>query len=397
MAAPPGADARARPHSGLLDPGARELAPRARVAPRSIAEDRRARLALRAAGLSAQERALLAALPGGLEAHGGELWLDAPREALAALAVRSRAAALLLAAHDAAARPRDRALLVGVLNATPDSFSDGGRHADPERAVARGEELLAEGADELDVGGESTRPGAQPVPAEEELRRVLPVLRGLLPLGVPLSVDTAKAEVAARALEAGATRVNDVTAGRDPEMLPLVARAGCGYVAMHMQGEPRTMQRDPRYGDPVADVLEALRERAAAFVAAGGDPARLAVDPGIGFGKRLEHNLELLTRLGELRSLGLPLYVGVSRKSFLQAIDRRAGAARAADAPPHERLGGTAAALVACVWGGARWLRVHDVAVMAQAARAAEALAGAALPTAGEDRQSADAAGRPDT
>ncbi|HEX2266313.1 MAG TPA: dihydropteroate synthase [Solirubrobacterales bacterium] len=257
---------------------------------------------------------------------------------------------------------------MGVVNVTPDSFSDGGLYLDPEAAVARGRELAAVGAEILDVGGESTRPGAEAVSAEEELRRVVPVIRGLRDLDCRVSVDTSKAEVAAAALEAGAEIVNDVTALRgDPEMAALCAEREAGVVLMHMLGDPRTMQDDPRYDDVVAEVKAFLAERIEAATAAGIDEERIWLDPGIGFGKTAAHNMELLRRLGELRELGRPLVVGTSRKSFIGRID-----GSAAD----ERLGGTIASSVLAAAEGAEVLRVHDVAEMRQALAVATAILG---------------------
>lgn len=269
---------------------------------------------------------------------------------------------------------------MGVVNVTPDSFSDGGSWLDPDAAVAHAAKLRDEGAEVVDVGGESTRPGAEPVPTEVELGRVVPVVERLAREldGLPISIDTQKAAVAAAALDAGAIIVNDVSAARsDPEMLPLVAARGAGLVLMHMQGTPRDMQRDPRYSDVVAEVADFLRARVQACLQAGIDPSRIAVDPGIGFGKRLEHNLELLRRLPELAELGYPLVVGVSRKSFIAQVNRAWNAPPAAHPRAAiERLGGTAAAVAAAVRGGARLLRVHDVAVMGEALRVAAALEG---------------------
>jgi dihydropteroate synthase len=303
-------------------------------------------------------------------ADGAEAILVERPDALGERAESDAGAACALAAWRAATAAPGAPRIMGVLNATPDSFSDGGLHLDPERAVARGLAMLADGADLLDVGGESTRPGAAPVDAAEERARVVPVLAQLrAATDAPLSIDTTKAEVAAAALDAGATMVNDVSAGRlDPEMLALVAARGCDYVLMHMQGEPRTMQRDPRYDDVVSEVCEHLRERAAACLQAGIAASRILADPGIGFGKRLEHNLALLRRLPELRSLGLPLLVGVSRKSFLGELTGEEQASR--------RLGSTAAAVATCVRGGAEILRVHDVKTMRDVSRVAAALRG---------------------
>jgi dihydropteroate synthase len=253
-------------------------------------------------------------------------------------------------------QPRDipDPIVMGVVNVTPDSFSDGGAWLDPAAAIAHGRELAAEGAAILDVGGESTRPGAEPVPAEEELRRVLPVLEGLADAGARRSIDTSKASVAEAALAAGATLVNDVTALRgDPAMAPLLASRDCGVCLMHMLGEPRTMQRDPRYDDVVDDVKAFLAERLAFAVAQGIAEERIWLDPGIGFGKTIEHNLQLLARLGELVALGRPLVVGTSRKSFLGAITGRG---------PLERVPATIATNVLALAAGARVFRVHDVA-----------------------------------
>ena len=243
---------------------------------------------------------------------------------------------------------------MGVVNVTPDSFSDGGAWLDPAAAVAHGSDLARQGADILDVGGESTRPGAEPVDTAEELRRVVPVLVELAPLGPRLSIDTSKALVAEAALQAGATIVNDVTALRgDPDMAALLAGRDCDVCLMHMLGEPRTMQRDPRYDDVVDDVKAFLAERLEYAVAQGIAEERVWLDPGIGFGKTVEHNLELLRRIGELVALGRPLVIGTSRKSFLGAITGRG---------PLERIPGTIATNVLALAAGARVFRVHDVA-----------------------------------
>jgi dihydropteroate synthase len=258
--------------------------------------------------------------------------------------------------------------LMGVVNVTPDSFSDGGLYLDPEAAAAHGLELAEAGAEILDVGGESTRPGAEPVGEEEELRRVVPVIRGLSGSGARISVDTSKAAVAAAALDAGAAIVNDVTALRgDPEMASLCAERGATVVLMHMLGEPRTMQEDPRYDDVVAEVKAFLAERLEAAVSAGIDSERVWLDPGIGFGKTAAHNMELLRRLGELRELGRPLVVGTSRKSFIGKVD---------GSPADQRLGGTIASSVLAAAEGADVLRVHDVAEMHQALTVATAILG---------------------
>jgi dihydropteroate synthase len=259
---------------------------------------------------------------------------------------------------------------MGVLNATPDSFSDAGRHLEPARAAEAAAAMVAEGAALLDVGAESTRPGATPVPAEEELRRLLPVLAAVrAAVRVPLSVDTRKAVVARAALDAGADLVNDVSAGRDPGMLPLCASAGVPIVLMHMRGEPATMQRRPRYRDVVAEVAAFLAARATAARRAGVPADAIVVDPGIGFGKTVAHNLALLRHLEVIARLGYPVLVGFSRKSFLGQL--------LGGAPPAGRLFGGAAAAALAVAGGARILRVHDVAAMRDAAAVAEAVAAA--------------------
>jgi dihydropteroate synthase len=259
-------------------------------------------------------------------------------------------------------------VVMGVVNVTPDSFSDGGAWLDPDAAVARGRDLARQGADILDVGGESTRPGAEPVGATEELRRVLPVLEGLAAAGPRLSIDTSKAAVAEAALRAGATIVNDVTALRgDPAMAALLAERDCDVCLMHMLGEPRTMQRAPRYDDVVDDVKAFLSERLELAVARGIAAERIWLDPGIGFGKTAAHNMELLRRLSELREIGRPLVVGTSRKSFIGKVD-----GSAAD----ERLGGTIASSVLAAAEGAEVLRVHDVAEVRQALAVAAAILG---------------------
>jgi dihydropteroate synthase len=259
------------------------------------------------------------------------------------------------------------AKLMGIVNVTPDSFADGGRYLDPKAAVAHGLALAAEGADLLDVGGESTRPGAAHVEEAVELDRVVPVVEGLAAAtGVPVSVDTRKAAVARAALAAGATIVNDVSAGRDdPDLLGVAAEAGAAMVLMHMQGTPAVMQDDPRYHDVLAEVEAFLQERCAAAEAAGVARDALVVDPGIGFGKRDEHNYALLGGLARLTRLGHPVLVGTSRKGFI---------GRALDLPVEERLEGTAAAVVWAVERGARIVRVHDVAPMVRTVRMTEAL-----------------------
>ncbi|MFO1401207.1 MAG: dihydropteroate synthase [Steroidobacteraceae bacterium] len=260
-------------------------------------------------------------------------------------------------------------LVMGVLNVTPDSFSDGGRHADAGAAVARGLELVAEGAAIIDVGGESTRPGAAPVPPEEELRRVIPVIRGLArATPAVLSVDTSEPEVMRQAVDAGARLINDVRALQRPGALAAAAASGAGVCLMHMRGEPRTMQQDPEYADVVNEVKAMLAARVQACVEAGIAPERLCLDPGIGFGKRLEHNLELLRRLPELGEAGLPLLLGLSRKSLLRELTGRAVG---------ERLAGSVALAAIAVLRGAHIVRAHDVAATYDAVRVAAALRGA--------------------
>jgi len=246
--------------------------------------------------------------------------------------------------------------IMGVVNVTPDSFSDGGRYLDATAAVEHGLQLEAEGAAILDVGGESTRPGAAPVPQDEELRRVIPVIEGLIERGrgVRISIDTSKSGVAARALAAGATMVNDVTALRgDPAMAGVIAAAGARCCLMHMLGDPRTMQRDPHYDDVVGDIKAFLEERLAFATRAGVAPGGILLDPGIGFGKTVAHNLELLRRLDELLELGHPLVIGTSRKSFLGRLTGR---------EVDDRVAATIATNVLAYVRGARVFRVHDVA-----------------------------------
>ncbi len=246
---------------------------------------------------------------------------------------------------------------MGVVNVTPDSFSDGGEHGDAASAISHARRLAADGADILDVGGESTRPGADPVPAAEELRRVIPVIEALAGEGPQVSIDTMKLEVAEAAVDAGATYVNDVTAFRhDPGLAAFVADRGLDCCLMHMLGEPRTMQDDPRYDDVVDDVKAFLEERLRAATAAGVPEERIQLDPGIGFGKTLEHNLELLRRLDEIVALGRPVVLGTSRKSFIGRLTGR-------DAP--DRAAGTVATCVIGLQKGAQVFRVHDVAAVA--------------------------------
>jgi len=267
-----------------------------------------------------------------------------------------------------------RPLVMGVLNVTPDSFSDGSCWLDPDRAVERALQMVAEGADIIDIGGESTRPGAPPVDEETEISRVLPVIRRLVPrLSIPLSIDTTKVAVAAAALDAGVSIINDISGCTfEPAMLPLVARAGCGLVLMHTRGTPATMQLDTRYDDLVGEVVTHLRDRAGHAVREGVSPETIVVDPGIGFGKDLAGNLELLRRIPEVTRLtGYPLLVGTSRKSFIGRV-----LGRGVD----DRLFGTAATVALAVQGGAAVVRVHDVRAMRDVADMAAAVAGRWLP-----------------
>jgi len=257
---------------------------------------------------------------------------------------------------------------MGVLNVTPDSFSDAGLHYEYDAAVRRGLEIVEQGADLIDIGGESTRPRSDPVPADEEWRRVGRVIETLAQkVDVPISIDTMKVAVAEKAIDAGASVVNDVSGMRDPGLVRLVAARRVGVVAMHMLGNPKTMQQDPQYADVVAEVRTFLAERIAALEAAGVASEAIAIDPGIGFGKSLDHNLTLLRGLGDLASLGHPLVVGVSRKSFIGKL----GAGE-----PGERLPGSLAAASLAVARGADVIRAHDVRDTVRAMRVADALAG---------------------
>ena len=249
--------------------------------------------------------------------------------------------------------PARAPLVMGILNVTPDSFSDGGRHHAVDAAIRRALDMAAEGAHIIDVGGESTRPGADPVAVEEELARVIPVIRRLAPrLGVPISIDTRRAVVASAAIEAGAGMVNDVAGGADPEMFGVVRAAGVPMVVMHMKGEPRSMQANPTYDDVVAEVRSFLEARAEAMTRAGIGADKIVIDPGIGFGKRFQDNLELLAALSELRATGYATLIGASRKAFLGTL---------LDAPPGERLAGSLAVAAVCYRAGVEIIRVHDV------------------------------------
>ena len=259
--------------------------------------------------------------------------------------------------------------VMGIVNVTPDSFSGGGRTREVLEAVAHGLRLVEEGADLLDIGGESSRPGAVPVSLDEELRRVIPVVEALAPrVGVPISVDTTKAEVARCAIAAGASIINDIHAlGGDPALAQVVAKSGAGVVLMHMAGTPRTMQDDPRYDDVVAEVRASLAQRVAAALALGITPARIAIDPGIGFGKRLEHNLDLLRNLDQFATLGYAVLIGTSRKGFLGKLTGR---------PVDQRATASVVSSLAAARNGANVVRVHDVGAMVDAIKTWTAIHG---------------------
>lgn len=262
-----------------------------------------------------------------------------------------------------------RTLVMGVLNATPDSFYDGGRYTTLDAALARAEQMLAEGADILDIGGESTRPGAQPVPEEEEIRRVLPLIEAIVARfpEAAVSIDTTKSRVAQLALQAGACIVNDISGATfDPRMLAVVAQASALIVLMHIKGTPQTMQQNPTYDDVVAEVKATLYAHARRALDAGVLPEHIWLDPGIGFGKTVQHNLQLLRGLPELATLGYPILIGTSRKSFIGHI--------LGGLPPEERLEGTLATLALAVAWGADIVRVHDVKAAVRAVRVADAL-----------------------
>jgi dihydropteroate synthase len=262
---------------------------------------------------------------------------------------------------------------MGVLNVTPDSFSDGGLYFSLDAAVGQARRMKAEGADLIDIGGESTRPGAQPVTAQEELRRVLPVLEALAGVGIPLSIDTRRPEVMRAALAAGADLINDVEAFQSPEALPLVVDSGCAICLMHMQGDPRTMQDAPQYQDVFAEVSRFLNERTELLLHAGVSAQRILIDPGFGFGKTLAQNLELLVRLGELSQsvAGLPVLAGLSRKSMIGALTGKG---------TDDRVAGSVAAALGAVVRGAAIVRVHDVAATRDAMAVWQAIEGFKVP-----------------
>lgn len=247
-----------------------------------------------------------------------------------------------------------KAVVMGILNVTPDSFSDGGNFASLEFALSHAEQMVEQGVDIIDIGGESTRPGSPAVPLDEELRRVMPVLYALRDIGKPLSVDTYKPEVMREAIIAGADLINDINGFRAPGAIDAVKDSDCGLCIMHMQRDPQTMQQEPRYGDVLREVIDFLRERVEALAAAGIERERICVDPGFGFGKTLEHNLALMRGIGQMRAeLGLPVLAGVSRKSMIGALTGK---------PVAERMAGSLAGALAAVAHGARIVRVHDVA-----------------------------------
>ena len=257
---------------------------------------------------------------------------------------------------------------MGVVNVTPDSFYDGGQYNDPEPAVVHGRQLVADGADILDVGGESSRPGADPVDPAVEQDRVIPVLERLAAENIPVSVATYRASTARRALECGAAMINDITALRgDPEMAEVIAASGCYCVLMHMQGMPRTMQREPRYNDVVDDIRAFFEDRIAYATQAGIPEERLWIDPGFGFGKTVAHNLALLRRLGEFKALNRPILIGTSNKSTIGKV---------LDLPVDQRGEGTAATVAISIWNGADAIRVHDVRAMTRVARMSDAIRG---------------------
>ncbi len=265
----------------------------------------------------------------------------------------------------------DRPLVMGVLNVTPDSFSDGGAYRSREQAITHALRMIEEGADIIDIGGESTRPGAAPVSAEEERSRVVPIISALrLASGVAISIDTTKAQVASEALRAGADIINDISALRfDPEMAGVAVTSGAPVVLMHMKGTPRDMQQSPHYDDCVAEIGRFFDERIEFCIGSGIAQSRLILDPGIGFGKRVEDNLDILGRLAEFTKFGRPLLVGASRKSFIAKV-------HAANSAPADRVGGSLAAALVAVIHGANIVRVHDVAATVEALRLLKAIQG---------------------
>lgn len=259
----------------------------------------------------------------------------------------------------------ERPLLMGIVNVTPDSFSDGNQYIQTDAAIAHAQQLVAEGADILDIGGESTRPGAEPVSVQEELRRLLPVIEALRELNIPLSVDTFKPEVMRAVLDAGADIINDIAGFRDPASVAAVADSSCGLCVMHMQGEPKTMQKQPYYDDLYAEVRQFLLQRVQALRGAGVAPERIMLDPGLGFGKTVAHNYSLLRDLAAIQIESYPWLIGLSRKSMIGHVVNR---------PPQQRLAGSLAGMLAAVARGAAVVRVHDVAESADALRVWQAV-----------------------
>lgn len=296
-----------------------------------------------------------------------------PAESLSSIAARHPRRAISWRLRTRSLRFRQQPLLMGIINVTPDSFSDGGRFHEPASAVERGLQLVEQGADLLDVGGESTRPYSTPVEAQQELRRVLPVVRELCArTTVPVSIDTSKAQVAAEAIEAGAEIINDVTGLEgDPDMRQVAADTGAGVCVMHMQGTPQTMQDSPTYRDVVEDIFDYLRRRRDVLIAGGLDPARIGLDPGIGFGKTHQHNLTLLANCGRYHELGCPLLVGHSRKGFIGHVlgDKQA-----------DRTAGTVGVALALARQGVQVIRVHDVLPVRQALLLFDAVGGISAP-----------------
>lgn len=268
--------------------------------------------------------------------------------------------------------PEPRPLVMGVLNVTPDSFSDGGRFTSPDTALEAARQIVADGADVIDVGGESSRPGAHPVPEEEELRRIVPVLERLAPeCPIPISIDTCKPAVARRALQLGAKIVNDVGAASDPEMVRVLSESDCGYVLMHRKGTPANMQTHPSYDDAVAEICDFLARHVDYLSRNGVGTGRIAIDPGFGFGKYWEHNRQLLLNLGKFQRIGRPILVGLSRKSFIGQITGD---------PPYQRGAGSLAVETLAMWFGAGIVRTHDVASAKRAAATIAALRSGAKP-----------------
>ncbi|MCK5547492.1 MAG: dihydropteroate synthase [Thermoplasmata archaeon] len=259
----------------------------------------------------------------------------------------------------------DRTIIMGVLNVTPDSFSDGGHHLSPDKALLKAKQMVEDGADILDIGGESTRPFSSPVSAREELGRIVPVLEGLKELDIPISIDTRKPEVAQKALDTGAHMVNDVSGLRDEGMMKLVAEKKVPVVIMHMKGEPKSMQENPEYGDVVGEIKEFFKTTVKKAADHGIKDDRIIIDPGLGFGKTTEHNIEIIKRLDEFRSLGFPVLVGASRKTFIGKI---------LGLDVGERLEGSLAAMAASIMNGADIVRVHDVKESVRVARFVDAL-----------------------